>query len=529
MKNIKSYIVKMFGGIIIILTISFSTIFILTERNSSIENIDKNLHNIIFVFKELFPENFHDSIFDKNSVSPEKYYNIVARNNKLCKKLDLQYLWSVILINENVHFTTATSPDKDVTNEKHAGFFDIHSNPEAFNQVFSEMKPLISEFHNEWGDGRMILSPFMDKLGRKYCFGASISIEDVNAQMMKNIYISIIILLVLLLIFLPLNYLVAKSISEPIKSITKVANDIALDKAIPPLKENKKKWAEIVSLNNSLSIMYRKLQERISALEIVNLELEKKEENLRNQNLILDQKIEERTQELNQLLKDKDRFITILAHDLKGPFGSMLGVLQLLKQNINKYDKTKIETIIFTINSSFQKIYNLLDDILFWIRAQSDKLPFEPKRLNVKKIFNDVVCLLNSMANEKKIRIELEVEDSVNVYADKDMLSTILRNLLSNAIKFTKKEGKVAITAININSTIEFSVSDNGIGMSQDIVNKLFDITQKISTEGTANEKGTGLGLLLCKELIEKHNGEINVESEVGKGSTFHFTLPYSN
>lgn len=516
----------MFGGIIIILTILFSSTFIITQRNSSINNIDKNLHNIISLFKEIFPENFHDSIINKNSVSSEQYYKIVNRNNKLCKNLELQYLWSVILIDDNVHFTTATSPDKDVSNKKHASFFDIHSNPEAFSQVFNEMKPVISEFHNEWGDGRMILAPFLDKNGRKYCFGASISIENVNAQMMQNIYISIIVLLFLLLIFLPLNYLVAKSISEPIKSITKVANDIASDNPIEPLNETQKKWEEIISLSNSLSIMHKKLQERISALQTVNIELEEKEENLRNQNLILDQKIEERTKELNQLLKDKDRFITILAHDLKGPFGSMVGVLKLLTKNIHNYDINKIENQIVTLNYSSKKIYNLLDDILLWIRAQSNKLPFEPMLLNVKKVYNEVVDILNPMAVEKKIKIDFEVEDSINVYADQYMLNTILRNLVSNAIKFTNSGGYVNISAKNINSTTEFSVSDNGIGMSEEVVNKLFDITQKISTEGTANEKGTGLGLLLCKELVEKHEGKINVKSESGKGSNFCFTIP---
>jgi len=239
-----------------------------------------------------------------------------------------------------------------------------------------------------------------------------------------------------------------------------------------------------------------------------------------------ERQIKRQNKKLKKLNDDKNRFISILAHDLKSPFTSILGFINLLTKNVRKYDINKIEELINIINNSAQNTFNLLEDILIWVRANSGKIPFEPQELHLSNMCKDIIENLILTANTKNIKINHFVVDEVTVFADKDMLNTVLRNLVSNAIKFTDKNGRIDIYAEQYQTNITITVSDNGVGIEPDALNRLFDISQKITTEGTENEQGTGLGLLLCKEFVDKHSGKIWVESEVGKGSDFKFTLP---
>ena len=185
-----------------------------------------------------------------------------------------------------------------------------------------------------------------------------------------------------------------------------------------------------------------------------------------------------------------------------------------------------IVIIAFVCFFSAQNTFILLEDILLWTRSQSGNLPFEPSELDFKICCYEAIEILKINANNKNITINyVETEKNV-VYADINLLNTILRNLISNAIKFTNIGGNVNIYAKQNSASIIITVSDNGIGISPKILAKLFDATQIVTTMGTDNEKGTGLGILLCKEFVEKHGGKIWVESEVGKGSEFKFTLP---
>jgi len=169
-----------------------------------------------------------------------------------------------------------------------------------------------------------------------------------------------------------------------------------------------------------------------------------------------------------------------------------------------------------------------LEDILLWVGANSGKIPFEPKKLNFVNICNDVIDNLKLSASNKNIFINQILEEQIYVFGDRDMIHTILRNLVSNAIKFTLPNGKIDIYGELDHSYVIITVSDNGTGMEPEVLTKLFDITQKITTEGTAHEKGTGLGLLICKEFVEQHNGQIWVESQLGKGTNFKFSIPLS-
>jgi len=266
-------------------------------------------------------------------------------------------------------------------------------------------------------------------------------------------------------------------------------------------------------------------EKRAKELIIANKELafQNEEKGKRAEELIISNKELQRLLELNA---DKDRFITILAHDLRSPFNSILGFLNLLVENIRTYDIDEIEEQINIVNYSAKGTYNLLEELILWIQSQSGKLPFDPQKQSLTDICVDIDRFLKLNATSKNITIHHSATNAIIVFADSNMLKTILRNLVSNAIKFTNPGGQITISAEKMQSNITITVSDNGIGIAPEMVNKLFDITQMHSTSGTAKEKGTGLGLLLCKEFVEKHGGNIWVESELGKGSNFKFTLP---
>lgn len=280
-----------------------------------------------------------------------------------------------------------------------------------------------------------------------------------------------------------------------------------------------------VMLQQANDELEQKISNRTNELRRVNQELQN-EIKARKQ---IQQEIENRNLVLAKQNADKEQFISILSYDLKSPFNSILGFLNLLTQNIRNYDIDKIERQINIVNDSAKSTFNLLEDILLWIRANSGKIPYEPQNLNLTTICNEVVEKISITAQAKEITINYSKTDNNIVFADINMLKTVLRNLISNAIKFSNKGGKIRILAKKNPSDTQITVSDNGVGIEDDEQTKLFEISQSISNKGTMGEKGTGLGLKLCKELIERHKGKIWVESKVGKGSNFIFSLPNEN
>jgi signal transduction histidine kinase len=234
----------------------------------------------------------------------------------------------------------------------------------------------------------------------------------------------------------------------------------------------------------------------------------------------------ESEQKLIQLNADKDRFLSILAHDLRSPFSNLLGFSEELKENLHNLNKDQIESYVNTINLSAQNTYNLLDDLLTWEKALQGAFPFNPQKLNFGELTKGILENIKPFSDAKTITVTSHTDQKISVYADAYMLKTVLRNLISNAVKFTNTGGLINILAQKDDSVITISVIDNGVGMTKENISKLFDISQVLTSAGTAKEKGTGLGLLICKEFVEKHGGKIWVESETGKGSNFRFTLP---
>lgn len=232
------------------------------------------------------------------------------------------------------------------------------------------------------------------------------------------------------------------------------------------------------------------------------------------------------TKKLEKLNEDKSRFISVLAHDLKSPFNSILGFVALLKENFRESSLDDIEKYITYIDGASKNTYNLLEDTLEWIRSETGKLNIEKDSYNINNLILDVLKNYHPIAKAKNINIRFDNEHDVIVFCDANMIKSVFRNLLSNAIKFTNKNGEINITITVDTNKTKISITDNGIGISEDSQVKLFDIKEFYSTNGTAHEKGTGMGLVLCKEFIDKHNGTLSLISKVGVGSTFAFTIP---
>jgi signal transduction histidine kinase len=267
----------------------------------------------------------------------------------------------------------------------------------------------------------------------------------------------------------------------------------------------------------------QKVKERTRELENINrqLNLELNERNLAEQAL---KKSEAQLKELNAT---KDKFFNIVAHDLKNPFTSLLGSTELLFENIHLMDKEQIRRLAQILNDSAKGGYAILQNLLDWSRSQTGVLKFNPEKFNLKDLIDENISNLQLFAANKEIYVNSEAENGTFVIADKNMMNTVVRNLLNNAIKFTHRGGKVNVRIIRNKKEIVVSVKDNGIGIPVEDIGKLFRIDTKFQVPGTDKEQGTGLGLKLCKEFIEKHNGKIWVRSTLNKGSEFKFSVPH--
>lgn len=241
-------------------------------------------------------------------------------------------------------------------------------------------------------------------------------------------------------------------------------------------------------------------------------------------------KAEEEIKIKNELLQainaEKDKFFSIIAHDLRGPMSAFVAATGILTEDIQNMTLEEIRDITISMKTDATNIYRLLENLLQWSRLKRGVLEFNPERLNLKSVIKSGIEAVLASAKKKQIGIDDSVPEDIEIIADKHMFETVVRNLVSNSVKFTPAGGKVIISAGSDQHNIEIRISDKGIGMSRELLDKLFHLNEKTSRPGTEGEPSTGLGLLLCKEFIEKHGGKIWVDSETGLGSVFSFTIP---
>jgi two-component system sensor histidine kinase/response regulator len=238
------------------------------------------------------------------------------------------------------------------------------------------------------------------------------------------------------------------------------------------------------------------------------------------------QQLQEQTEQLKQLNAEKDHFLSMLAEDLRSPFSTIRHLIGVVAEDLEGSGQDELSNVMRVLQKSSENLYTLLENLLAWSRIQLGVTKYHPYLLDLHKIIVQHIASLTPWAEQKQIKIQNTLVGEILVYADYSMLDDIIRNLLSNAVKFTYPGGSVAVSIQQDEQFVTLAVSDTGIGIEPENMVKLFRIDTKYTRKGTAREQGTGLGLILCKEFIEKHGGKIWVASEAGKGSIFKITLP---
>lgn len=295
----------------------------------------------------------------------------------------------------------------------------------------------------------------------------------------------------------------------------------------------KKAEFEIKLLNESLEqkvvLRTAELNKALKVIEDSNIELKQLNESLADESrrlLILNQKLEESEKELKSANQTKDMFFSIIAHDLRNPIGGIRNLLEMILMYYKDMEQSELLKLVTTSHNATVRTYELLENLLQWANFQRGKIDFNAQLDSIKPYADKAIAIVKSNANTKFITIENLIDNKFEAYFDNDFLYTILRNLLANSVKFTHEGGKIEIGAYTDKDEIIVYVKDTGVGINKDTINLLFSYEHQTSTAGTAGEKGTGLGLMLCKEFVEKQGGRIWVESEVGVGTTFFFSLP---
>jgi signal transduction histidine kinase len=247
------------------------------------------------------------------------------------------------------------------------------------------------------------------------------------------------------------------------------------------------------------------------------------------QRRLAEEELRLKNEQLRASNAEKDKFFSIVAHDLRGPMNGFLGLTGIMAEDIESLSSFELKEIATTMRTSAVNIYRLIENLLEWSKMQRGTINFEPQPMFLKKALNKSLELVKDAASKKGIELAINIPEHAVVSADVHMLETIVRNLLSNAIKFSFKGGVVEIKSEKTeNKMVQITVKDNGIGMNSELLGKLFKLTENTNRKGTEGEPSTGLGLILCKEFVEKHGGKLIAISEEGKGSSFIFTLPQS-
>jgi len=295
----------------------------------------------------------------------------------------------------------------------------------------------------------------------------------------------------------------------------------------PPFWE--RLWFILLVLLFLITITVSTVFYRMNQLKQRNIKLENIIQKRTQEIVDKNKKIEEQVSELEKLNATKDKFFSIIAHDLKSPFNALIGFSQIMKERYYELEDERKINILGLINKTSSTMFSLLVNLLNWARTQSGQMTMEPNLNGIHKMIEDNVHLLEASSKEKKIRIKIDFISDYKILCDRNMLTTVFRNLISNAIKYTNKGGTVGISAFELGHNVSISITDNGIGMSKEEIDRLFKIDEYSSKQGTFKEQGTGLGLIVCAEFVKMHGGEIKVYSSEGQGSTFTVILPKNN
>ena len=236
--------------------------------------------------------------------------------------------------------------------------------------------------------------------------------------------------------------------------------------------------------------------------------------------------VEQQSEKLRELNATKDKLFSIISHDLRNPFNNLLNISRQLSENMDRYTISEVKENIKMIEASSKRGYELLENLLEWSMSQRGNIQYNPVLFNIYDVVKECLLVTENQINNKKVQIHLNIDNHSNMIADYNMIKTVFRNLITNAIKYSNEGGNIFIASEIKTNEIILTVKDEGVGIEKEDLVKLFQIDKKYTTPGTANEQGTGLGLILCKEFIQKNNGKMEVESEINKGTTFKISIP---
>ena len=283
---------------------------------------------------------------------------------------------------------------------------------------------------------------------------------------------------------------------------------LTVKEALRRYSQDKRLAEQNMLLHNMNAALEQQVCDRTAELEVQKVELERKNRQLEDVNA------------------SKDTFFSIIAHDLKNPFTSLLGYADLILDNFDDYRPAELKADVQHLQYSAKHLYALLKNLLTWARIQRGAMPWQPIEIDLSELIQNTVYVFAAKSKQKSIKLKIAVKEPCMAYADYNMIHTVIRNLVSNALKFTPAGGIITITTAVETNRVAVSVADTGLGIAEPDLTRLFRIDEHHSNPGTQGEEGTGLGLILCKELVEKNDGSLRVESRTGAGTTFSFTLP---
>jgi signal transduction histidine kinase len=362
----------------------------------------------------------------------------------------------------------------------------------------------------DWDEAEEVFEYKVEPVSRTIQDSVSVIVKDAEEEVVRAINqlkvkvdkatnLGIYLTVLSILSSLAIGLYISRSISRPLYRLISGTKEIG--KGNLEIAVNLDTKGELQLLANSFNSMVRELKTRIESINNLNDELKKS----------------------NQT---KDKYFSIIAHDLKNPFNAILGFTDLLVEHYKDFDEVKRQKIIRELNKSSKVIYNLLENLLTWSRSQSGKIESYPEMLDLNSLMDNSISSYSGVAKQKQISVTNNILEEISIFADEFTITVAINNILNNAFKFTPEGGLVIISAKKIINEVEIKIKDTGIGMNSEIIDNLFQSKKITSMPGTKQEKGTGLGLILVKDFIEKNNGSLTIKSAPGKGTEFSFLLP---
>ena len=524
--SIRNQLLLVTGTVIVATALAFATGNYRTQRRALLSGIDQKLLVSAHLAAAVPPKGYIGRITDKSSVSEKEYLEIVDAQNRLCEELGLQYLWSCMVLGEDIVFTTATSPSKDVGKMDHAAFLDVHRDPAAFDGVFGRMETDFSSFHNEWGHGRMVLVPFRDENGRPYCVGASVSIDVIGELLGATLWRSTGLGLVILLLGLAAAFLLSRSLSQPIERLTTAADGIAHGDMGRSIDVGGS--AELKSLARSLEFMRNSIRKTIHALKVEIHERRAAEAKLRENRDNLESIVRHRTEALQRSNRELEQFAYVASHDLQEPLRKITAFGDRLSQKCGDAMPEEGRDYANRMRNAAHRMHTLIEDLLALSRVTTGARPFSSVDMN--RVARQVVSDLDTKISETHARVE--IGELPTVLADETQMYQLVQNLVSNALKFRKPDTapQVVVRPGRTGDRAgggrfhEIVVSDGGIGFDPKHSDRIFGVFQRLHARH--EYEGSGIGLALCRKIVDRHGGTVTVDSSPGSGAIFIVRLP---